>query len=120
MMSNGFASGVCFGVGLLHDAGKNSKHTSNTDKLAWRIKTSFVFGSSPFRNKQVDATEERNVSGAPPKESALWALSTDTCSLQPSAQASRLPWQRRMDAPGHRPAGSVRASGTCARSRASP
>src|SRR6266850_1382630 len=61
----------------------------------------------------------RNVSGAPPAESAPSAPSTGTCSLLPSARASRTPWQQRTDAAGYHPAGSVRASGNCARNRVS-
>jgi hypothetical protein len=74
-------------------------------------------GCSP--PKQADAPAGRNVSGAPPGESAPWAPSTGTCSLRPSAPASRPPWRRRKDVPGYHPVGSVRASGNCARNRAS-
>src|SRR6185436_6379378 len=64
----------------------------------------------PSKPKQADAPGGRNVYGAPPGESAPWAPSTGTCSLRPSARASRPPWRRRTDAPGYRPAGSGRAS----------
>jgi hypothetical protein len=75
-------------------------------------------GEAPqTKPKQIDALEGRNVFGAPPGESAPWALSRGTCSLRPSARASRPPWRRSMDARGYHPAGSVQASGNCARSR---
>src|SRR5438105_4520829 len=44
MMLNGFAS-VWFCLVLLHDAGRNSRNTSSTDGIVWRMATSFVFGS---------------------------------------------------------------------------
>src|SRR6202795_4249849 len=73
-------------------------------------------GSTP---KQADARGGRNGSGAPPGESAPWAPSTGTCSLRPSAPASRPPWPRHRDGPGYHRGGSGRASGNCARNRAS-
>src|SRR5205814_10203653 len=45
-------------------------------------------GSKPW---QADAPAGTTVSGGPPAGSAPWALSTGTCSLQPSAQASPPP-----------------------------
>src|ERR687898_1899735 len=60
----------------------------------------------PSKQTPADALGERNGCDAPLGESALWALSTGTCSLRPSARASRPPWRRRTDAPGYRPAGS--------------
>src|SRR5215470_14106204 len=49
MMLNGFAS-VCFRAVLLHDAG-NSKNTSSTDRLVWRMETSCVVFRSIFSDK---------------------------------------------------------------------
>src|SRR5437660_8371780 len=73
----------------------------------------------PSKQTQAGVPEGRNVSGAPPRESAPWAPSTGTCSLRPSARASRTPWRRRMDATGRHRAGPGLASGSCARNRAS-
>src|SRR6267378_3052825 len=67
-----------------------------------------------------DGRGGRNVSGALRGESAPWAPSTETCSLRPSARASQPPWPPHRDGPGYHPAGSARASGNCARNRASP
>src|SRR5437773_6368962 len=49
-MLNGFAT-VWFCVVLLHDAGKNSKNTSRTDRFVWRMETPWEFGSI-FSDKQ--------------------------------------------------------------------
>src|SRR5206468_11522016 len=73
----------------------------------------------PSKLKQADALGGRNVSGAPPGESAPSALSTGTCLLLPSVRASPPPLRRRTDAAWYHPAGSVRASGNCARNRVS-
>src|SRR5207247_6624770 len=40
----------------------------------------FPARQTPFKQKQADAPGGRNVSGAPPWESAPWAPSTGTCS----------------------------------------
>src|SRR5262245_44264353 len=46
---------------------------------------------SPSKQRQADAPGGRNVSGARLRESFPWAPSTGTCSLRPSAPASRPP-----------------------------
>ena len=76
-------------------------------------------GIVPSKRRQADAPAGTSVRGAPPGESAPWVPSTDRCSPRTSARASRFPWRRRRGAPGRRPAGPVRASGSCARNRAS-
>ena len=93
-----------------HDARRQSGRTGPCRAVVW---------TPPSTQKRADVPEGRNVSGEPPGEFAPWAPSTGTCSLRPSARASRTPWRRRTDAPRNHPAGSVRASGTCARSRVS-
>src|SRR6266446_2712419 len=89
--------------------------------LRWRIThdRSLATRPLPSKQKQADAPGERNGSGAPPGECVPWAPSTGTCSPRPSVRASRPPWRQRTDAPEYRPAGSVPASGSCARSHAS-
>jgi predicted small integral membrane protein len=62
-------------------------------------------GTSPSKQQHTDAPGGRNGFGEPPKELAPRALSTEICSLRLEARASRSPWQRRRDAPGHHPAG---------------
>src|SRR2546425_7323548 len=58
----------------------------------------------PSKLKQADALGGRNVSGAPPGESAPSAPSTGTCLLLPSVRASPPPWRRRTDAARYHPA----------------
>src|SRR4029077_17976092 len=77
------------------------------------------WSTRPSNQKQGDVPGGRNVFGAPPGESAPWAPSTGTCSLRHLARALRPPWRRRTDAAEYHPAGSVRASGNCARNRVS-
>src|SRR5262245_25520248 len=63
------------------------------------------FMQSPSRLNRADVPGGRNVSGAPPGESAPSAPSMGTCSPPLSARASRPPWRRRTDAAGYHPAG---------------
>ena len=68
-----------------------------------------LFWDWPSKQKQADAPGGRNVSGALPGESALWAPSTEIYSLPPSARAWRPPWRPHMDVLVYHPGGSVRA-----------